>query len=356
MKTFASSACLVLLPIVAFAQGALNPPGAPAPTMKTLDQVEPRIPVNATNTPGDDTFEFIIGNRGSYYLTSNITTSKPVAIYINTGGVTLDLNGFSVLRTVLPGGRGILISGGAVTVRNGYIRGWETGVTSADPNFSEGVYERLVVTNSLQTGLVAGRNWLVDRCIALGNAGSGISGSTGNVRVTNCTASGNGTGISLSGGGSVSASLASGNKTRGVFGNSVTIAGCTVQANEQHGITVGERSVVRDNQISGNGTDPNAAGAGVFVVGDANRVLGNTINGNDKGVFVTGKGNVIDGNNIRGAAGPGIEVSVANGKNIIIRNQAGDNGGSYSAIASGNQVGPIDTNFTATSPFANLQN
>jgi hypothetical protein len=31
----------------AFAQGSLTPPGAPAPTMKTLAQIEPRTPVDA---------------------------------------------------------------------------------------------------------------------------------------------------------------------------------------------------------------------------------------------------------------------------------------------------------------------
>ena len=49
------------------AQGPLTPPGAPAPTMKTLAQVEPRIAI--TNVP------FTINRPGSYYLTTNLTST-----------------------------------------------------------------------------------------------------------------------------------------------------------------------------------------------------------------------------------------------------------------------------------------
>ena len=41
--------------------------------MKTLDQVEARIPIDATNTPGDATSSFKIIAPGSYYLTGNVT-------------------------------------------------------------------------------------------------------------------------------------------------------------------------------------------------------------------------------------------------------------------------------------------
>jgi len=54
--------------------GDLNPPPGPvAPTMKSLSEVEPRIAINATNTPGDADSLFKITQPGSYYLTGNIT-------------------------------------------------------------------------------------------------------------------------------------------------------------------------------------------------------------------------------------------------------------------------------------------
>ena len=54
--------------------GDLNPPaGSVAPTMKTLDEVEPRIAINAVNTPGDSNSVYRISQPGSYYLTGNVT-------------------------------------------------------------------------------------------------------------------------------------------------------------------------------------------------------------------------------------------------------------------------------------------
>src|SRR2546423_15603605 len=106
-----------------YGQGSLTPPGAPAPTMKTLDQVEPRLPLDAAHTSSDANNDFIIIQRGSYYLTGNLTLNKATGIQVNVAEVTIDLNGFEITRTL--GGSATCInitpSGAAVTIRNGRI-------------------------------------------------------------------------------------------------------------------------------------------------------------------------------------------------------------------------------------------
>src|SRR5450759_4606024 len=86
-----------------FAQGSLTPPGTPAPTMKTLAQIEPRTPISSA--------PFTIAAPGSYYLTTNLTVSGGNAITIAANGVTLDLNGFTIASTAASAaGTGISIN------------------------------------------------------------------------------------------------------------------------------------------------------------------------------------------------------------------------------------------------------
>src|SRR5438067_1632484 len=87
-------------PSTIFAQGSLTPPGAPAPTLKTLQQIEPRIdvqnaPASAVTTT-DANYHYIITQSGSYYLSGNIVATKTHAIKIAAPDVVLDLSGFRI--------------------------------------------------------------------------------------------------------------------------------------------------------------------------------------------------------------------------------------------------------------------
>ena len=111
--------------------GDLDPPPGPiGPTMKTLDQVEARTPVQAL--AGDGSALHVISEPGSYYLTGAITgEAGKDGIRIGASDVNLDLNGFALrgvagsgngIRVVSTDGEDIQIKG--VGVRNGVVRSW----------------------------------------------------------------------------------------------------------------------------------------------------------------------------------------------------------------------------------------
>src|ERR1700733_12219713 len=81
-----------------FAQGSLTPPGAPAPTMRSLAQIEPRTPISS--------LPYTITEPGSYYVTTNLTgvsgSDGITIIFLPViENVTVDLNGFTL--TGVPG-------------------------------------------------------------------------------------------------------------------------------------------------------------------------------------------------------------------------------------------------------------
>src|SRR6185295_11122012 len=99
MRVFLAAGLLTVAGTAVLLAGPLDPPAGPIlPTYKTLNEVEPRIVINAANTPGDADSLFKITQPGSYYLTGNITgVAGKHGIEVVASGVTLDLNGFDLL-------------------------------------------------------------------------------------------------------------------------------------------------------------------------------------------------------------------------------------------------------------------
>ncbi len=158
----------VAQPSTAFAQGALTPPGAPAATMRTLDQIYGRT--NARIPITNSTSGVTILQPGSYYLTTNLTVSSGTAIAIATSGVTLDLNGYSISSSsASPSGYAILLTASQpsdITIFNGHIR---SGVTN-----NAGTYNGSGFASGIIVSGGAPANVMVSRVSVAGCLYSGI--------------------------------------------------------------------------------------------------------------------------------------------------------------------------------------
>ena len=230
--------------------GPLDPPAGPIEsTGKTLRDVEPRIAINSTNTPGDTDSVFKITQPGSYYLTGNVTgVAGKHGIKITTSnGVTLDLCGFDMLGVAgsLSGitGTGIY---GLITIQNGRIGGWgQRGINLPDSESYE--VDRITATANGDGGIVVGANARVIRCLALLSLGEsdGIAVGPGSL-VESCSASNcGGKGIATGLNALVRGCHTSGNGREGILteGQSAVIA-CTASTNGAAGIDAGYGSAV----------------------------------------------------------------------------------------------------------------
>src|SRR5689334_15204624 len=124
IATFAFALCSFSL------AGPLDPPAGPiTPTAKPLAEVEPRIAINAANTPGDADSLYRITQSGSYYLTGNITgVAAKCGIEIGASRVTIDLCGFA-LTGVAGSLAGVTTdqfsTRNNIIVRNGVVSSWD---------------------------------------------------------------------------------------------------------------------------------------------------------------------------------------------------------------------------------------
>jgi len=345
------------------AQGPITPPGAPAPTMKTLDQLDakldPRTPVNATNTPTDGTDIFTISQPGSCYLTGNISgVASKSGIKITARNVTLDLNGFTLFGNST-GTLAVTFAGTLdhISIRNGDATNWITGGISlgsstyvrfenlrTQTNGGNGISAsgdgthviNCTAISSSVTGILTGARSIVENCIANSNSSSGIFVGTDSV-VRNCTVSTNGTGISANSGCRIIDCIATDNTNTGILSTNGrgSITGCTartnnigieaqrgviahntVSENTSDGIRVTNRGLIIDNLCEGNGNSDGTpgSGAGIHVTLNGSRIEGNVCDSNDIG------------------------IDVDSGTNFIVRNWAATNSTAFS-IAAGNFTG-----------------
>jgi len=350
------------------AQGSLTPPGAPAPTMKSLDQIEARTPIDAAHTPGDANNQFIISAPGSYYLTGNITgVSNLNCIEINVDNVTLDLNGFALIG-VSNSIWGIWVAAPHKNLRvhNGSVQNWggsgmycwlasnsQFDHLRASLNYGTGIYGG---TRSIFTACTAETNLIgistdgestLTGCTAANNSNYGFTAGNYST-VTACTATANGSGgFNLQNNSTVIACTACGNKGGGILpGDACTVKDCTVNYNVGSGISGLGSLVIVNCTVNHN------SGDGIACNSDS-LINGNTASYNLNGIYVNNGGslNRIDGN----TANHNSQVGIRWVNDFVIRNNAFLNGSAnYSpAVGTGN-TGPLNAAGNSTSPWANF--
>lgn len=188
-RTRSVVAKLSLCAVFAAATGAgpLDPPAGPiAPTMRTLTEVSPRIPVNVVNTPGDADSIYRIAASGSYVLTGNVTGAPGKhTIKIVAENVRLDLNGFMI--NVSGGESGVLGTVTGIEVRNGSIRGaMGAGVELMGSLTGASVVEDVFVRGCQGGGIRVFYSSVVRNCRVLNVGGTGISAGA-NAQILNCS-------------------------------------------------------------------------------------------------------------------------------------------------------------------------
>jgi parallel beta-helix repeat protein len=257
-------AVMVIFSLFAIA-GNLEPSGPPGPTMKTLQEVEPRTPI--------DSLPFTIDFSGSYYVTGDLLGS-PVddGITINADNVTLDLRGFTLTGVLeVQPNDGIVVNGvhENITIHNGVLRNW---VTAIDANSATNSQVRNVrVQANAGDGIYIGDGGSVVQCSAQDNAGRGIITDDG-CTITGCTANNNqNIGIYAGYGSTVTACTSSfntGGFSDGIFALSgSTVTGCTVRNNGNYGIQAYGGCTITGCSASKNGDDGINGTGGATVTG-----------------------------------------------------------------------------------------
>jgi hypothetical protein len=357
--------------------GPLNPPAGPvAGTHKTLTEVEPRIAINATNTPGDADSLFKITQPGSYYLTGNVSIpAASTGIEIVADDVTVDLNGFALIgQSGAVSGVRSSVSGTGVVVRHGLISGTQTGVALtfsaaarvedvtvhdvSSTGIAGGIQATIrdcTVRVAGATGISASTNSIVESCNVSAATSNGISVSAQSV-ITGCTSSGcGGSGFTFSTGSVLSHCVATANTGVGFNGAGVgsacavtecvardnlgngfhlqvdsVVSRCTARANGGHGFTSGLQYSISDCTATFNTLSGIVASGGRSAIRN-NLCASNGNNGDGAGIWIQIGGCIVEGNNCI-LNDRGIDVDAAG--NFLARNVCSNNTTNWDVAAS----------------------
>lgn len=369
--SIAALAALALLGTTSLTSaGPLNPPAGPiTSTSKPIAEVEPRIAINATNTPGNTDNIFTISQPGSYYLTGNITgVAGKRGIGITASGVTVDLNGFDLVG--VPGsldGVAVTVSPTTnVTILNGSVRDWGgNGVVCA--NALSGRIHGVSASGNSFAGIRGGNKFVISQCVSfdnnsggiLSNSGSSVEGCTAHSNsgsgfalgigstIVHCSAASNtADGFTLNSSSNVTNSTATLNGARGFsLGTGGMISHCVANSNTGDGISVSSLCMVLQNTCNANGQGA-GVGAGVHALSSENRIEGNSCTAGDTGIDADLAGNLVFRNSCAGNT-TNFELAAGNVYgNIVDRSAPGSPAVSGSSASSTSATTDPNANFS----------
>ncbi|MBN2138748.1 MAG: right-handed parallel beta-helix repeat-containing protein [Sedimentisphaerales bacterium] len=238
---FAVAAVLIVQLIVN--AGGLEPSGPPGPTMKTIDQVEPRTPIPGSSAPE---FPFVITESGSYYLTGN-RAAKAHGIIVEVDNVTIDLMGHCLTGSGAGSNDGVHINEGLhnVTVRNGTINDFSNcGILAEPNNVGHSIIDIRASSNNGSGIYLGGTTHVIKGCGTGNNEDKGIYTEKSS-RISDCTATSNGNdGISADEGSMIVNCVANNNDARGIDVDSSSVANCVANHNQTGGIRAPGSTVI----------------------------------------------------------------------------------------------------------------
>ncbi len=186
--------------------------------------LDPPGPVASTGKGQISALPAVIDQPGSYLVMANLAGGG-TGITINASDVTIDFQGFTLTGpgAASPGtGVSIPAAQSNITLKDGALRGWRSGVSAASTIYARIEGLTLIGTETgVGTGLTLGAHSVVERC--------NVSAFTG----------------------------------AAIVASYVTIRGCIIADNGQAGISSAEGSYIHDNLIRNNAKGVLISGTGI---------------------------------------------------------------------------------------------